>query len=132
MAADLGYSLLGRTRFTVTGQRQLEYSYIDNTDYLRGGVALSVTQRLGDSWDIGGSVGRDRLTYRQKASLANPSITLGFADETVFFSRGNVRYNLGHTQIGADVEYRERLANQTQTFRGYQRLRVGSTLTYVF
>jgi hypothetical protein len=132
VAADLGYSLLGRTRFAVTGRRQLEYSYIDDTDYLRGGAALVVTQRLGDSWDVGGSLGRDRLSYRRNASLRNTSTTPGLTDETVFVSSGNIRYNLGHTQIGVDVEYRERLADQTQTFRGYQRLRVGSTLTYAF
>ncbi len=132
MAADLGYSLLGRTRFTVTARRQLEYSYIDLTDYLRGGAALIVTQRLGDSWDVGGSFGRDRLSYRRNSSLGNTSTTLGLTDETVFESSGNIRYNLGHSQLGVDVDYRERLADQTQTFRGYQRLRVGSTFTYVF
>jgi hypothetical protein len=132
MSADLGYSLLGRTRFTVTARRQLEYSYVEDTDYLRGGAALIVTQRLGDSWDVGGSFGRDRLSYRRNASLSNTSTTPGLTDETVFVSSGNIRYNLGHTQIGVDVEYRERLADQTLAYRGYQRLRVGSTLTYAF
>jgi hypothetical protein len=131
MAADLGYSLLGRTRFTVTARRQLEYSYVVDTDYLTGGAAVIVTQRLGDSWDVGGSFGRDRL-YRRNASLSNTSTTLGLTDETVFVSSGNIRYNLGHTQLGVDVEYRERLADQTLANRGYQRLRVGSTFTYAF
>jgi Putative beta-barrel porin 2 len=132
MAADLGYSLLGRTRFTVTGRRQLEYSYIDDTDYLRGGIALMVTQRVGDSLDVGGSVGRDRLSYRRNASLSNATATPGLTDETVYSSIGTIRYNLGHTTIGVDVEYRERLANQALAYRGYERLRMGLTLIYAF
>jgi hypothetical protein len=132
MAADLSYSLLGRTRFTVTGRRQLEYSYIDDTDYLRGGVAVIVTQRLGESWDIGGSFGRDRLSYRRNSLLNDTTTFSALADETVYATSGNIRYNLGHTQIGFDVEYRERLANEVLAYRGYQRLRVGSILRYDF
>ena len=132
MATDLSYLLLGRTRFTVTARRQLEYSYIDDTDYLMGGVGLSVSQRLGDSWDAGGSVGRDRLYYRRNGALSTSSAFPTLADETVYGYSGTLRYNLGHTQIGVDVEYRQRLADETLAFRGYQRLRVGSILIYAF
>ena len=132
MAADLGYLLLGRTRFTVTARRQLEYSYLDDTDYLMGGVGLGVTQRLGDSWDVGGGFGRDRLYYRRNSELSNASAFSSLADETVYGYNGNLRYNLGHTQIGVAVEYRQRLADEAVAFRGYQRLRVGSILTYAF
>jgi hypothetical protein len=131
-AADLSYALLGRTRFTVIAVRALEYSYLDDTDYLRGGVNLIVTQRLGDSWDVGGSVGRDRLSYRRNSVLSNTSGFSASPDETVYGTSGNIYYNLGHTRIGVDVEYRQRLADEALAFRGYQRLRVGSIVTYAF
>jgi hypothetical protein len=127
-SADLTYTLLGRTRFTVSAARQLEYSYI-YSDYVMGGVSLSVAQRFGDSWEVGGSIGRSRLNYRQ---IASPAGTLDFSDETVLTFGGDVGYMLGHTRLGFYVDHRQRQVDEPTIFRGYQRLRIGSSVAYTF
>jgi hypothetical protein len=132
MGADLTYTLLGRTRFTVTARRQLEYSFVEELQYLTGGADVVVAQRLGNSWDVGASIGRDRLAYRNSFTARNTGAPINFADETVLRSSGEVAYNLGHTQIGLRVEYRERLSDARTMYRGYERLRIGSTFTYTF
>jgi hypothetical protein len=128
--AALSYLLLGRTRFSIVARRQLEYSFVDQTDFLNTGFGIAVAQRLGDRWDIGGSTTRDRLNYRRTGPV-NPA-AFSFADETVFTTTGDVSYNLGRTQVGARAEYRERQNDGTSAFRGYDRLRVGATVTYTF
>ena len=61
---DLAYTLLGRTRFAVSGQRDLSYSYrADQRDYLPTGAELSVSHRLANAWDVRGALGRFRLIY---------------------------------------------------------------------
>jgi len=133
VATDLTYTLLGRTRFTVTARRELEYSYlIAQPDYLYGGLTLLVTQRIGDSWEVGGSVGRYRLLYRNNPLLDNAHLFLGSTDETVLTSGGNIGYNLGHSRIGIDVQYSERLTDNFMPFRGYRRLRVNTNFMYAF
>jgi hypothetical protein len=129
-AADLSYLLLGRTRFSIAARRQLDYSFVDQTDYLNSGLGVAIAQRLGERWDIGGSTTRDRLNYRRKG-LVNPA-GLSFPDETVLTTTGDVSYNLGRTRIGARAEYRERRNDGSSAFRGYDRLRVGATVTYTF
>ena len=63
--ADLTYTLLEQTRFNVAAQRSLQYSFFGSlTDYVQTGLTLNVTHRLNEFWDIGGSLGRNRLHYR--------------------------------------------------------------------
>ena len=127
-ATDLGYTLLGRTRFAVSARRELEYSYVYVADYIRTGVNLGVNQRLGESWSVGGSMGRDNLSYRSRGGslLSTP------ADENVNSSSGDIRYTLGHSQVGVQVDYRQRNANQALAYRGYDRLRIASMFSYAF
>jgi hypothetical protein len=128
---DLNYTLLGRTQFTVAAQRQLEYSYlVGQYQYVNAGVTGSVVQRLADAWDIGGSFGRTRLTYSQVVAPGNPTAPL-FPDETILVASGNIGYNVGRARIGFLVEHRRRAAGSAGT-RAYERLRMGSTITYVF
>ncbi len=61
---DLRYTLLGQTRFTGSFSRRLDYSYIEGrTDYVEGTLRLTVEHQLNDSWDVGGNIGRSRLSY---------------------------------------------------------------------
>ncbi len=131
VAVDLGYTLLGRTVFSVNGHRELEYSYlIAQPDYLSSGASVNVTQRMNQSWELSGSIGRHHLVYNPDP-VTNASLYSAYA-ETVVTSSGDIAYILGHSRIGFRVEYSERLPSQRIFDRGYQRLRLGSTFTYAF
>jgi len=128
---DLTYTLLGQTRFTVSGRRQLEYSYVvDRIDYLDSSLTIGVSQRFADSWDVGGSISRSRLSYGNVGSPTDSTVTIGFPDETVIGWMAEAGYNLARTRIGLRIERFERQA--TAELRAYERLRIGSTLTYAF
>jgi hypothetical protein len=129
--ADLTYTLLGRTRFTVTGRRQLEYSYVvGRVDYVDASLTLGVSQRFADSWDVGGSITRSRLSYGNVSSPVDSAVTIGFPDETVIGWMTETGYTFSRTRVGVRVERFERQA--TAQLRAYQRFRIGSTLTYEF
>jgi hypothetical protein len=129
-SADLTYTLLGRTRFTVLGRRQLEYSYVvGRADYVEGSLTLVVNQRFGDSWDVGGSLSRSRLSYRDVMSLTGSSV-ITFPDETIIGWTVDAGYSLSRTRIGLRIDQRRREASAE--LRGYDRIRIGSTLTYEF
>ncbi|MGH9252956.1 MAG: outer membrane beta-barrel protein [Vicinamibacterales bacterium] len=130
-SADLTYTLLGRTRFTVAGRRQLEYSYIvGRADYLESSLALGVNQRFGDSWDVGGRITRSRLSYGDVSLATDSALIIRFPDETIIGWSADAGYRLARTRIGVRVEQRERQASAE--LRGYERFRIGSTLTYEF
>jgi hypothetical protein len=129
--ADLTYTLLGRTRFTVNGRRQLEYSYVvGRMDYVDASLTLGVSQRFADSWDVGGSITRSRLSYGNVSSPTDSTVTIAFPDETIIGWMAETGYNFARTRVGVRVERFERKA--TAQLRAYQRLRIGSTLTYEF
>jgi hypothetical protein len=129
---DLNYVLLGRTRFTIAGSRRLEYSYLVGVrDYVSTGATVTVTQRLGDAWDVGGTFGRTRLSYRQQ-TVADPLAPSPVPDETVLNSEVDVGYNLKHARVGFYASETQRGTDLPAQFRGYQRYRVGATVTYAF
>jgi hypothetical protein len=129
--ADLTYTLLGRTRFTVTGRRQLEYSFIGFlADYVDTGLSLGVSQRIGNSWDVGGSVTRSRLSYQDVSTSTDTGADFTYPDETIIGWSADAGYTLSRTRIGVHVEQRTRQAGAQ--LRGYERFRIGSTLTYQF
>src|SRR4029079_3161676 len=73
-SADLTYILLERTRLTFNARRDLQYSYYAVLqDYVNQEFNVSVVQRLGESWDAGGSVGYARLLYSQNALPLQPA-----------------------------------------------------------
>jgi hypothetical protein len=127
--ADLNYTLLARTRFTAAARRQLEYSYlVGQYQYVTNELTGSITQRLGDAWDVGGSLGRGHLTYRTPTTPGTPL----YPDETILTRSFDVGYNVGRARVGFRVEHRQRLSDGGPLFRAYERLRIGSTVTYVF
>jgi hypothetical protein len=130
-SVDLTYTLLGRTRFTVLGRRQLEYSYVVGlADYVESSLTLVVNQRFGDSWDVGGSLSRSRLSYGDVSALTDSSVAVAFPDESIIGWSVDAGYRLSRTRIGLRIDQRQRQANAV--LRGYERLRIGSTLTYEF
>ncbi len=124
---DLGYTMLGRTRFSVSAQRDVQYSYqADRRDYLQTGVELSVTHRLADSWDVRGAVGHFVLTY---ASVGPPETGTPADEETVLtYGVGVGRYIAG-MRVGFQVARQQRTQSGD---RDYERTRVLSSVSYGF
>jgi hypothetical protein len=123
--ADLGYTLLGRTRFAVGWQRDLSSSYRpDQRDYLQTGVELSVTHRLANAWDVEGKLGRFRLIYR----LADAS---GTEAENVRSYGFDVGYRIEKTRVGFQV-IRQTRASDFSGQREYEEMRMISSLSYGF
>ena len=119
------------SRFTVGASRRLEYSYLASLyNYVEAGINLSVTQRLGESWDVVGRLGRARLIYGQSAPAGLAVVR--FPDETVFTYGVDLGYNVGRIRIGGYVDHNQRDEDEPTLLRGFRRLRVGSSATYVF
>ena len=124
-SVDLGYTLLGRTRFTVGVQRDLSYSYRpDQRDYLQIGVDLSVTHRLANAWDVGGRWGRFRLIYPVEDSSATQA-------ERVRAYGFDVGYRIEKTRVGVQVARQTRTSDFSGA-RHYEQTQIISSLSYEF
>ena len=125
---DLAYTLLVRTRFTVSGQRDLSNSYrADQRDYLQTGVEVSVSQRLGNAWDVGGTLGRFRLDYGP-----GEAGEIGVPPAENVFNRGvNVGYRFDRMRVGLQVVHQTRTSDFSMD-RGYEGRRIVSSVDYGF
>jgi hypothetical protein len=129
---DLRYTLLGRTRFDISAQRDLAYSYrLAQQEYLLTGVNLAVTQRLAVAWDVRANVGRSRLTYRVEDSAGIAVIATDSPAETVLSYGVDVGYSVGTARLGMQVSRQERQSALSPR-REYERLRLASSVTYGF
>jgi hypothetical protein len=125
---DLAFTLLGRTRLGVGAQRDLSYSYrADQRDYLQTGVELSVVQRVGNVWDLGGSLGRFSLLY----GLGGPGGTVNDPAEQVLYYSVDVGYNIDRTRLGVQFA-RQTRASDFSVSRHYEATRVASSISYAF
>jgi len=128
--SDLVYTLLGRTQFTVSATRSLQYSYIEGrTDYVDGRLALSVVHQLNDSWDVAGSIGRGRLHYRESIGADGSPVT--YPVEAQFLSGAGIGYRLRRTRVGFRVDYNRR-ESESAGLGGYSRTRAFSSVAYTF
>jgi hypothetical protein len=124
---DVQYTFRGRTQLGLAAQRELQPSYIDTQlDYVLGEIGATVRQRFGDGWDGAGTVRRYRIAYRRR----DPAGPEGFPDEIVLNTVLSIGYNIGRTRIGFDVDHHGRQADVA--LRGYDRLRIGLSLSHVF
>jgi hypothetical protein len=137
-AVDLGYTLLGITRFSVQVQRDVEYSYDPAQPYyLLTGVTGSVAQAVGGPWSIEARAGIQRLAYQMvgQSGIGGSGSTdlqgLAGRVDIVRFYGGGIGYKLGpSTRLGVNVDYyTRRSAVVLQQYRG---LRVGTSVTYGF
>jgi hypothetical protein len=129
---DLTYTFRGRTRFDVGASRALEYSFlVERLDYVQTRLNGSVTQRIGDWWDVGASMGRARLTYLEQSTRTNQGLA-NFAPQTYFSYGLGLGFTVSRTRVGIFLDNGERQANLAEQDRGYRRRRIGSTLTYAF
>jgi hypothetical protein len=126
---DLNYTLRARTQIAVGARRDLEYSFLyTHRDYVLTTVSTTVTQWLGDHWDVRANASRHRLAYRTYDAGQAAQASIG---ETVLSYGGNVGYHLGRHRIGIDVLHQQRSSNAGDG-RDYDRLRIGSSLIYSF
>lgn len=130
---DLGYTLLGRTRFGVGVHRDLSNSYRDDQrDYLQTGFEVSVTERLTERWDIRGALGRFSLAYLTGSGPGRP--TTGGVSTTERVQQYGV--DLGRllgddVRVGFQVMRQTRRSNTDPT-RDFERLLVTSSVSYGF
>ena len=137
-SVDLGYTLLGTTRFSARVDRDVAYSYDDlQPYYILTGVTGTVTQRLNITWDLQARVGNQRLAYQRQALATAPGVATPKPQaeagrlDTVLFYGGGVGYRLGtDVRLGFNVDYYRRTSDTTT--RQYEGLRAGSSVTYGF
>jgi hypothetical protein len=121
---DLSYTLLGRTRFTLRGQRDLSYSYRPGErDYLQTGTEALVTHRIGTAWDIGGNVGRFNLLYGLSDRSARAERVLSYGVD--------VGRNIFRSRVGFVVG-RQTRSSDFSARREYEETWISSSLTYRF
>jgi hypothetical protein len=129
-SADLGYTLLGATRFSVGVSRDIFYSFdVQQPYYLQTGLTLTATQHVAGPWDVQARWNGQRLEYRQVATAGNATGS-GRTDRVTSYG-GGIGYRLGHTtRLGLNLDaYRRGSPLTTREYRG---LKVGSSLTYGF
>lgn len=137
-SVDLGYVLMGITRFSVQMSRDVAYSY-DPAEpfYLLTGVTGSVSQSVGGPWSVEARAGVQRLSYRVIDQALATALGLGDVQglagrvDTVRTYGGGIGYKLGpSTRLGFNVDYfTRRSALYSRQYRG---LRAGSSVTYGF
>jgi putative beta-barrel porin BBP2 len=126
-SVDLGYVLLGRTRFGVGVQRDLSFSYRpDQRDYLQTGIELSILHRLTEAWDVGMRWGRFLLDYDTQNLPGTAAPT-----ERVINYNVDVGYRVGAMRVGLQLARQSRTSDFS-TNRGYEQTTILSSLIYGF
>lgn len=127
----LSYTLLGSTTFGVTADRDVVFSFEQLTPYyVDNSYGVFVRRAVGGKWDVIGNATRHRYAYRNLQTE-----TLLFVPERADVT-DNFGINLGYrlkrqTRMGFGVAYYTR-SSTTVTFRDYDGLRIGATVTYGF
>lgn len=122
----VNYTLLGRTKFALTGRRRVEYSFEPTEPYyVATGAGLTLTQALGGGWDVRGIGSRDGLVYRRLTSLEIGARRL---DRLQMYGAG-VGHRVGTDgRIGVDVIHASR--HSPERTRGFEGWRVGGSFIY--
>jgi hypothetical protein len=124
--ANLTYTLLGRTRFTVEAARDVMYSFAVVTPYyLLDSGRVTVSQPIGGPVDLIGVASADRLDYRALAGLPDPHRVT----RTTTFG-GGLGFRVGRAlRLGLIYDWTKRLASDDAR-RDYRRQRVFGSVTY--
>ena len=127
-AADLSYVLLGRTRFAVAVDRDVQFSYeVDQPDHLFTGVNGSVRQGLGLGWDVEVRGSLQQLAYRQ--AIGASASEAGRIDRVQSYG-GGIGYLLrGGIRLAANADFTRR---RTDYGSAYEAFRYGLASSYAF
>lgn len=122
-----------RTKVDLTLSRDVQYSFEKTQPYyLTTGFRVVVTQQLGESFDVRGIVGRDRLDYREETSSGTPDApeSASRIDRASILGAGLGYRFQANLRTGLDVEFARRTSDRPD--REYDRTRVFASLTYGF
>jgi hypothetical protein len=127
LAADLSYVLLGITKFSVKGTRDIQYSYdINQPYYLQTGANLEISQQIAGPFDAVVRVGAARLEYQDRAGAV---VAVSNRVDHIETYGGGFGYHLGRgTRIGFNVDEYQRLSPLEG--REYKGLKYGIAVTY--
>jgi hypothetical protein len=125
---DLSYRLLGRTRFSIGGDRDVSYSYDSRYPlYVLTAITGSVTHRISERFDVEARAGRQRLEYEPIASIAS-TLDRPRVDRGSRFG-GGVGYLASRTvRVGIKADYQRRRSDVL--FRRYEGFRLGTFVTF--
>jgi hypothetical protein len=137
LVAQLGlsYTLLGATTFGISYNRDLTYSYDElQPFFIDNSVGASLRRALGRKFDALFSADRHAYDYQDLISPATPGLVpLDTARiDTTWNYAASLGYRVGRDgRIGVGVAYWNR-ESTTRTFRGYDNLRIGTTMMFGF
>ena len=130
-ATALNYTLQGSTRFTVTADRDVTYSYEQvQPYYVATGYGLNVRRQIVGRTDVTVGASRIRYSYRDLLLPGAVATDLQRVDNTRVYN-ASFGYRLGQTRVGIGARYQER-GTTSARFRDYQGLRFISTVDYDF
>jgi hypothetical protein len=126
-AVALSYAFRDQTRFTVTVDRDIRYSFADLTPYyLSTAGRLTVTQRIHGPIDVQVLGGAERLEYEPVAESPESA-----RKDRVRIVGGGIGYRLSdNSRIGLNIEHTERSSPVED--RRYTRRRIFASFTYGF
>ncbi|MGE5814806.1 MAG: outer membrane beta-barrel protein [Acidobacteriota bacterium] len=135
-SATLGYTLLGRTTFTFTAERDVTYSYERFQPYfLINSYGLTIRHRLAGKFDVMAGAARYQYKYRNLVdpALGAPATLLeGQRIDLTHNYSGSVGYYLGpDVRLGFGTTYFQRESNYSNR-REYTGFRTGVSLNYGF
>jgi hypothetical protein len=126
-SAELGYTLLGVTRFAFRAARDVQYSYaLEYPYYVTTGYGLTITQAIAGPFDVQATGDIQRLRY--EGISGDASTFAGRVDRGLSYG-GGIGYRLGRLgRLGFNVaSYRRTSPFYVREFRG---LRYGVSFEY--
>jgi hypothetical protein len=140
LVAQLGlsYTLLGATTFGVSYNRDLTYSYEElQPFFIDNSVGASVRRALGRRFDALVSADRHAYEYQDLPNSRATTVADGLRldpirIDTTWNYAASIGYRVNREgRIAGGVSYWRR-DSTTRVFRGYDNLRVGTTMTFGF
>lgn len=127
---DLGYVLLGATRFSVQASRDVVPSVDRVADYfIQMGIAATVTHRISERWDALAGTNRLRLDYGNNATTVAAATATG-ADIVRSYNAGLGFYFSRGLRVGVRGEHVSRESGNPNF--NYQNVRLMTTLNFTF
>ena len=132
LVADLGlsYTLLGATTFGVSYRRDLTYSYEElQPFFVDGSVGASVRRAIGRRFDALVSMDRHGYAYHDMTIGDQPVADPPRIDVTWNYA-ASIGYRINRNgHVGFGVAYWQR-ESTTESFRDYDNLRIGTSVTF--